>query len=314
MPCAVEHTSSGYRNHTEGSFVVNANPLKVDPTRTLTIRRRFMAEVNKRFRALLRAIQDFLVEKDALGLRTRASFITMVQPREYEFRTEAGKLTAFHEWLRQQMEADILRPDPGTPIGQPWTTKFIESSYKMGQINAYLATKRAQLLEEAGVGDMSLEQFLKSSFAQPETLSKVQLLATRSFEGMRGITASIGSDLNRILAQGLADGVGPEKIAKEISTSIQSITRKRALVIARTEIINAHAEGQLDAFKELKVKELGVKAEWSTAGDDRVCPQCLPMEGRVFKLDDARGMIPLHPNCRCSWVPFVPKAFEKGKG
>ena len=43
--------------------------------------------------------------------------------------------------------------------------------------------------------------------------------------------------------------------------------------------------------------------EWSTAGDDRVCEACLPMEGVVLKLSEAHNMIPRHPNCRCSFIP-----------
>ena len=48
-----------------------------------------------------------------------------------------------------------------------------------------------------------------------------------------------------------------------------------------------------------------VEAEFQTAGDDRVCPQCAALNGEIYKVEDARGVIPVHPRCRCNWLPVV---------
>jgi len=224
----------------------------MDPTRTLSLRRAFMRELSKAFRNLRRAVKDFMVEKDALGLKEKKHLVPFqtialhVQPREFEFRTDAQKLGAFNDWFRQQVEANVLSPDPGTPAGTPWTTEFVESAYRRGQFNAFISSRTI-----TGT-DQSSESFLKSSFAQPETMSKVQLLGTRAFEQLRGITATMSSEMNRILAQGIADGRGAEDLARELGERIGSLAGSRALTIARTEIINAHAEGQLDAFNRLR--------------------------------------------------------------
>jgi len=282
------------------------NPLRVDPTRTSTLRRRFMTEVRKRFRKIIAQLRDFIVEKDALALRERKTLLTMALEREFEFRTDAGKLEAFNDWLQTQIEAELISPVPGGRADQPWTIEFIESAYKKGQLNSYLSSKQSQLFEDLGVGEMSQEEFLRSAFIVPEARSKVQLLATRTLEDLKGVSRTMATRMSRILSQGLIDGSGPEVIAKEMTAQIKSLTKARALTIARTEIINAHSEGQLDAFEKLGVEDVGVRAEWSTALDDRVCPECEKNEGTVFTIDEARGLIPLHPNCRCAWIPFVP--------
>lgn len=264
-----------------------------------------MAEMARRMRLLREAVKDFIATQDALGLKEkRPLLLAAASLRQYEFLTDGKKLTAFSDWLKDQMEKDLLSAinSQGLKFGSnttgPWTTKYIESAYKRGVLNAYLAAKQT-------AGDITATQaeFLRDSFNAPETLSKIELLGTRAFEGMKGISGAIATDLNRILAQGLTDGSGPEEIAKEMSDKIDSISRSRALTIARTEIIHAHAEGQLDSFAALGIEELGINAEWSTAGDDRVCPECEPLEGQVFAVDDAHGLIPLHPNCRCTWIP-----------
>lgn len=273
-------------------------PLRADPTRTTLIRRRFMAEMNRRFKKLMAAIKDFIDTKDALALREKKLGIAILaQPREFQFVSDPAKLKAFNNWLRQQIEADVLSASPGTPIDEPWLAKYIESAFKRGQINAYLSTKEAQLLEAEGIGEQSLESFLRSSFNQPETMNKIQLLATRAFENLKGVTATMSSQMNQILAQGMVDGSGAAEIASEMVDTIGSLADSRALAIARTETIAAHASGQLDAFADLGIDELGVRAEWSTAGDDRVCPECEAMEGQTFTVDEAEGLIPLHPNC-----------------
>lgn len=289
-------------------LVSNARLLRADPTRTLGISRRFMADIRRRMRKVMTAIRVFLVDEDELGLKERTTLIRL--QRTYEFRTDAGKVQAFREWLTQQMQANVLSVPAGADPAVPWTSEYIESSYRRGLTNAWISSRDAGVLG-GQVGEQSQEEFIRSSFAAPETTSKIELLATRSFEGMRGITGQVAADLNRILAQGIADGINPREIARQMQASIGSLTRRRAETIARTEVIHAHAEGQLDAFTKLGVEELGVKAEWSTAGDDRVCPFCAEREGQTYTIEEARGLIPLHPNCRCTWIPAVAGAEDE---
>jgi SPP1 gp7 family putative phage head morphogenesis protein len=149
------------------------------------------------------------------------------------------------------------------------------------------------------------EAFLQSAFGAPERVSKIELLATRAFEDLRGITSAMGQQINRILADGMSHGLGPGTMAKTMADTISGISRTRAEVLARTETIHAHAEGQLDSFEDLKIPTLGVMVEWSTAGDEKVCEACEDMEGRTFKIEESRGLIPRHPNCRCAWIPAV---------
>jgi len=284
------------------------NPLRLDPTRTTALRVQFIKEVKQRFTRLKKSVRDFMLHKDALGLVTHAS----PGHQQYRFQTDDKKLTAFNTWFKQQVEEDVIRPisasgslwaaPSGSMATGPWTNKYVESAYKKGTLNAYLQAKKEDLAAQTDFAQMSQQQFLRDAFLQPETTSKVQLLATRAWENMKGVTDSMGTKLNQILAQGMIDGSGAEDIADNMTDAIDGLTDARALTIARTEIIHAHAEGQLDAYEDLGVTELGVDVEWSTANDERVCPDCEDMEGQTFSVDEARGLIPLHPNCRCSWI------------
>lgn len=274
------------------------NPLKIDPTRTTLLRRAFRAEMRRRFRRLKKLVVDFIAKNDTLGLGPRPTFkLNVDEPRKYEFLTDDAKLTTFNAWFKEQIDANLLTLLPGDT---QWTAKYIESAYRKGIVRAFTdAGPAVSTANKQGAQN----EFLRVAFASPERVSKLKMLASRSFQDLEAITAKMEADMNRILANGIAHGDAPKKIAKEMAETIDGLVRKRADVIAQTEIIHAHAEGQLDGLEDLGVQMVGAEVEWSTAGDDRVCPECAAMEGKEFTIDDARGLIPLHPRCRCGWTP-----------
>lgn len=308
--------------------------LRADPTRTTLLRRQFQAEMRRRINLLKKDIVEFILVLDALGLKARfqtgpaspgrirdllsgkiaqndnhddiLTTLAAPQPREFQFSTDADKLKAFRDWLKEQVKLRVLSPSEDAKPGQPWTGKYIESAYKKGRVRSFADAKKQKQLEDAGFFDKAQKDFIETAFGQPETTKKIELLATRSFQELEGITDAMAQQLNRVLANGMVEGLGARDIAKQMTEQIDGITDRRALTLARTEVIHAHAEGQLDSLQDLGVEEVGVQAEWSTAGDDRVCPECEEMEGKVFSTEEAHGMIPLHPNCRCTWVPHIP--------
>jgi hypothetical protein len=51
-------------------------------------------------------------------------------------------------------------------------------------------------------------------------------------------------------------------------------------------------------------KRLGENVNVRTAGDDDVCPVCEAIsEDGPYSINAARGLIPAHPHCRCSFIP-----------
>lgn len=255
-----------------------------------TLRRAFEGEVGRRFRELKGKVNDALVSGDPFGLRVN-----------YTFTTNPAKVAGFLKWLKDQSRAGVLGISQGTAVesaaSSAWTKTYIESAYQKG-----LARSASQL--RAGgvkVGD----RWLESAFRRPIHADRVGLLYTRTYTELAGITAEMDRQLSRVLAQGAADGLAPAQIARNLNDRIDRIGLTRARTLARTEIIAAHAEATLNGFTEAGISGVEVEAEWITAGDDAVCPECQALEGKIFDLDEARGMLPVHPNCRCAWLPKV---------
>lgn len=294
-----------------------ANNLQTDPTRTTLLRRRFVADMVRRFKALSLEIQQLVVVDDAFGLqnpgvRFVSDLIGNVEFQAWRFQTNLQKVWSYRAWLKEQTDSKILTQVGGIS-GKPWTAPYIESAYKKGVLRAYTDSRKEFLTGPSDVFAAGRDEFLRTAFSSPEALSKVELLYERAFTELQGVTAAMDQQMSRILAEGLAQGQAPSTIARNLRDNVTKLTNTRAKVIARTEIIRAHAEGQLDAFEVLGVKELGLLAEWTTAGDDRVCAQCEELEGVVMTVKEARGLLPRHPNCRCAWIPANVTEKETGQ-
>jgi hypothetical protein len=233
---------------------------------------------------------------------------TLTANARYEFLTSPQKLAAFARWLKQVL-GEYLVGEELTDEDQ-WWDAYIQDAYKKGQGRAFDDTrpvvKAAMLQDQDAVSDFykgSKDEFLRSSFNHPESKEKIKLLASRTFTDLKGVSGHMSTQISRTLTDGLAQGQNPRTIAKTMS-DIVDVSRKRALAISRTEIIRAHAEGQLDAFERLGLEEVGVAVEWEVSGlgvtalgNDSPCSQCAPMEGTVLSIEEAHGMIPMHPNC-----------------
>lgn len=286
------------------------NPLKTDPTRTTTLRRRAVADVARRYRKLQRAILHLVVTEDAFGLRDRESAVfnaaAVVRNTRWAFVTDSAKITEFRKWLQDRIASDIeanqLTVDPRY-ANAPWLSPYIGSAYRQGLVRAYTDINASALATSPDFYEGSRAQFLIDAFNAPERRQTLELIFTRSYEQLRGVNEQMASRMSTVLADGFAQGRGPIEVARNLNTIVGTIGRTRAETIARTEIIHAHAEGQLDGFEELGVDSITAMAEWLTAGDGKVCPLCASLSGVVMTVKEARGLIPRHPNCRCAWTP-----------
>lgn len=246
-----------------------------------------------------------------LGIKTFPA-VVIVDHTESQPTTNAGrwygqpdrdKVRLFAEWLKRQMGKVVAGK-----TARELFKRYAAEGMKKGAGRAFDDVhKREKFLgmEDKTKLDFysgSKDQFLRESFRQPVAVQRVEALAGRSYDDLENITTDMSARMGRTLLDGLVQGKGAKDLAVDLADEVD-IGRTRAEVIARNEIIRAHAEGQLQAMDEMGIEEVGVAVEWSTADDERVCPKCEALEGIVLKVSEARGMIPRHPNCRCSFLP-----------
>jgi SPP1 gp7 family putative phage head morphogenesis protein len=270
-----------------------------DPTRTKTLRSDFEAELFRRFRPIKGDIREAVQEKDVLYLGTQRAQNASPDPREYQFLTDEQKRKRFIAWLNRRVDEGVLDVDSRNAVrnGSHYTDTYIRKAYSKG------VQRVGTELQKQGedVEQLTLEEL----FNKPIHASKIERLYTRGFENLEGITEEMGEQISEELADGLSKGWNPRKMASEINDRVDKIGITRARVLAQTETIHAHAEGTLDRLESEGFEQVQPKVEFSTAGDRRVCPICASLQGNVYTIEEARGRLPVHPRCRCTWLPYV---------
>lgn len=122
-----------------------------------------------------------------------------------------------------------------------------------------------------------------------------------------GLTTRQARAVANMRARMIADGKKAEMIEKATERYAARLLRRRAEMIARTELIKAETQGQLLLWQqqiEAGMLPGDVRKEWIVTPDDRLCPLCQDMDGATVPVDSdfvgGDDGPPLHPNCRCA--------------
>jgi len=83
-----------------------------------------------------------------------------------------------------------------------------------------------------------------------------------------------------------------QKIASLVERYANKLHRYRTQLIARTETASALSEGTLQGFGQIGIKRV------QGVADEEACEYCLEnIDGKIYTLDEASGLIPAHPQC-----------------
>lgn len=189
-------------------------------------------------------------------------------------------LEAFQAWYETALQRSGL-------MDETLWQHFIYAAFKKGVSRGYEDSK--------GRRGKAKEEFTSDALA---ATTKQTLLADRAFDEMENCLTDLENRLARVITTALLANDSKDKLA-----AIADGGEWRAEVIARTEMIRAHAEGQLHALHRLGHRVVGVMAEFHSTDDDLTCDECEALDGQIYELDAAHGVIPVHPLCRCAWLP-----------
>lgn len=288
------------------------SPSDVDPTRTRTLRRRYAQKLRGRFAAINTEIRSGVRDRDVFGLetprrtrgqgRTRRSD-TLADPLPPQFPERRDRqIETFDAWLQRQLDDEVL-----TAVGSD-RNQYVRSAYQSGLRHADTSARAAGVDVPGGTVGATIQR--------PIHRDELQLIYTRDYSELEGITRAVSQQSNRVLAEGLAAREGPAAIARRLTDRVDAIGKTRATTLARTSVIDTFNTAALNRYEELGVDGVTVEAEWLTAGDGRVCEICQALEGQTWTIEEARSKTidvaghsdipvkpPAHPRCRCAIIP-----------
>lgn len=155
-----------------------------------------------------------------------------------------------------------------------------------------------------------MEALGQIDFAMPNKKLMEQLLnkpwlGSNFSERLWKNTKVLAMNLNDILTTGLVQGKTVTEMAIQLNNRMnQGFNAAHRLV--RTETMHYLNESSFIAYKDAGCE----KVQYWAAEDERTCPRCGMKHGNTYSLKD-RPILPLHANCRCTYLPVIDEVDAK---
>ncbi|EPG2644149.1 phage minor head protein, partial [Providencia stuartii] len=137
---------------------------------------------------------------------------------------------------------------------------------------------------------------------------RMALVRARVFEEMKGLSAQVKADMARILTDGIARGLNPREVARNLNEQ-SGIEIRRANRVARTEITTALRRARMDEADEAsEVLNLETRQVHISALSPTTRPNHASRHGKIFTTDEQRDWWARDGNsinCKCSTVTIL---------
>lgn len=201
-------------------------------------------------------------------------------------------------WMKQTMMAVLL--DAGVEEIAPRAGHFL-----IGINSQTIGVAAVQAFDQAKKIGIEVSSELEEFVANVRSIEPANIAATRQFGLLRDMSFDTGAVVREELIAGLRAEKDPGEIARAIDRKLKSVNLTRARTIARTEVTGAHATATLNAYQTSGIRTVEPLVEFTLNqhGSSDPCPICVDIAGRIYTVESARSVIPVHANCQCGWVP-----------
>lgn len=181
--------------------------------------------------------------------------------------------------------------------------ELIALSDDLDKYTADLLTKEgiAEAKRQAGIlGETIFDNY--KEFV--ETVVNGSFQSATFSERIWGNMEAFKAELDKLLVQTVTQGKNPRDMARKLRNLYDS-KKYEAERLMRTESARVQTEMQNQSYKKYGIDEYEYIAE------PTACSICLPLNGKIFKVDDlspGQNAAPMHANCRCSTAPYVDRA------
>lgn len=178
----------------------------------------------------------------------------------------------------------------------------VSTAYERGTAQQY-----ANLAQQSTAYAATQQSVATILLSQPYQL-RMALVRARVFEEMKGLSAQIKADMARVLTDGIARGLNPREVARNLNEQ-SGVEIRRANRIARTEVTTALRRARLDEADEaremlgLETREVHISALSPTTRLNHAS-----RHGKIFTTDEQRDWWARDGNsinCKCSTVTIL---------
>lgn len=272
--------------------------MSLDPTKTLSLRKKAIAQIERRFKILKRLIIQSLIKGGVFA--SKGGILANAEPLDpppFGYATDKERIEAFMAWLRKTIAEAVW--DGVTEAERLWLNQIIEQAYVKGIAFSQSSIENVSPIATDGVVIQSFVQTTAQRLLVPMHLDRVSYIYTRTFTDLKNVTEVMASQMQTVLSDALFGGLGAKETAEKLLEKIEKIGVNRAKLIARTEIVNAYqqaviTEGEL--YTQVTGEEVFYK--WQTAEDERVRSTHRARNNKIYTKKQVITLVG-EPNCRC---------------
>jgi SPP1 gp7 family putative phage head morphogenesis protein len=187
-----------------------------------------------------------------------------------------------------------------------------EAAFKKGVYSGIEVFAWAQLPFYHDMTPTGIDKLTTSVFTLIDT-DALDFLTNYNLVLVDDVQRELADGIKRAILSGIVTGKGTDDIVRDLGRVIEdkesfrhagskvfSKAQYRMEMIARTEVLRAHNQGLMKFYQQVGVKKL----EWMTMDDERMCPVCRALDGKLFDIDHFPSQ-PAHGNCRCCALPVI---------
>ncbi|WP_164565150.1 phage minor head protein [Providencia rettgeri] len=180
--------------------------------------------------------------------------------------------------------------------------EYVSTAYERGTAQEY-----ANLAQQSTAYAATQQSIATILLSEPYQL-RMALVRARVFEEMKGLSAQVKADMARILTDGIARGLNPREVARNLNEQ-SGIEIRRANRVARTEITTALRRARMDEADEAsEVLNLETRQVHISALSPATRPNHASRHGKIFTTDEQRDWWAVDGNsinCKCSTVTIL---------
>jgi hypothetical protein len=296
-----------------------------DPTGTLDIRRRYRTAVDIRWRKFSKALKAVILNQDLLGLGPEVSSTTQIS---FAALAPEARIRSLQTWADDMLNRIVLEGNAGylDAMAEKAYNRAVKRAMRLtgtklvpvGASDAIGTLQHLAMTELQGIIEAVSQQLvrigtnailehnpLQATFrAMNDAIEKVGVVRGRALVELITVKSHGTGTLDQFAAAGVKRvGLLPEmrpgkKLTADAKKPVSPAPARRG---TSPSTISRIQKAEKKVEQALSKTEL---VEVLTAGDDLVCPICedIAADG-PYDIDEARSLIPAHPNCRCSFVP-----------
>lgn len=286
-----------------------------DPTGQDRRERAAMADFARRFAAIgkayQRALKSIPVESFAANAAATVALVDLAglpdgvggvawrlvpnaEAKRYEFRLDEATLARMLDELNAVVDRLLLQGGQD----QLWfSVDYVVPAYQQGSATTW-ANLSAQSTTYALARPQLEQVILSAPYAR-----RLGMLRAREFELMQGLSAGVKQDMAIVLTDGVAAGLNPLTISKNLTSQL-GIEKRRADRIARTEVTNALRQARMDEAQQAQ-QEFGLQTMLMhlSALSPTTRPDHRARHAKLYAIHDQRVWWATKPNsinCKCS--------------